>query len=345
MKVIKVLMFTIVIIFIISCKKDYHEIKGQIAIEPINESKVIIYSGNSEKIIPFKTYFDTISFGGIRWLNTKDSFLISETTYEYYKGKLKRYIKTDISLIDLEGTIIKKVYKSEEGETASNYYPSINDNRLLFITDSAGIGSNTIDNLNPMVDINIMNLNTQEIIKKIEKFCPLLSIWFHESPWSPDENKIVYTLRTDRKIIVKGIKENVLIGEPLIQMPGVYKYDLNTNEHDLVVKNGSKASWSPKEEIISYELDNNIWLYNCAKDSSYIFYKSSKREIIKDYRWTPDGKYIFIICPQLLSKELSNFSTIGCPTKYNEKLIRVSDRMEVKFKPLNIGYSNFTWKK
>lgn len=320
-----------------SCNEDMQMIlPGKIAIEPLNEKKCIVYHLNETLEFALPTT-ENISYYDLRWLNNTDVFLATEMVYKYLGNStiMKSKWNSNIVLIDTNGKVVKKIYESKPKEYIYDYYPSSGDNKLLFFSAVKHENDELSEELFMPVALNILDLKTGEVIRKIESFYPLLNIDIYESPWSPDEKRLTYALTDIRKIEVIGDKQlnTVLSGQK-----GIYIYDLETDEHNLIIKNGNYPVWSPNGSHIAYIENEAIWVYNFTDETSVMLYKHEKYEQLKNIHWSPDGKYIYVVCPKFYFNSKLFLS-------FNEKLIRLSDGKSVPFRKLKKGFSGYTWKK
>lgn len=264
-------------------------------------------------------------YAGLSWLNNSD-YLIG---IEYARSKTTH---SNLVLIDTSGNIIQDIITTQKGHYISAPYMSPNDSLLFFITEVESENKRALDLFIRPITINIINFKTQAIVKQLPDFCSNLNFEVQESPWSPDGNRIVYSIHGNRNISVKG--EPVHIKFECNE--GVYIYNIKEDTHKKILNKGHCAVWSPQENIIAFIAENNIWLYNLSTNRKTLLYEAVKHEQLKVIHWSPNGKFIFVVCPKYFG---NNFNM-----KHNEKLISVKDKKEVDFEKPNIGLNSFTWK-
>ena len=117
---------------------------------------------------------------------------------------------------------------------------------------------------------------------------------------------------------------------------GIYVYDLETDEHTLLVPDGRFAIASPNSNKIAFMKEKSIWVLNLDDSTEMMLYQFRPKEKVPNMHWTPDGKYIYVVSFNYYG--VSDLFTSG------EKLIEVSTGREVSFKKISHGFNPYTWK-
>ncbi len=320
-----------IIIILFFIVMNINNIKGQ----ELLPGKIVVY--DNDKLY---TYYNGIiyeyalpnskerNYSGLGWMNKKDILIGNELV----TTKDGRALCTNLVMIDTSGNIIERVIDVQEGQFIGLAFPSATDKILLFQSTVKSKEGGDFEFFNRLATINIMDFESKEIIKKIENFCLSTSFTLDESPWSPDETSFVYSISGDGPLLaLEGAPEKTYPGPE----KGIYIYNIANDSHTKISDGGKQAAWSPKGDKIVFEKDKKIWLYNTLENSVELFYAAGKSEFLKEIHWTPDGDYLFVVCPKYKNRYEG---------KYNEKLIRIKDKKEVEYKKLNIGNRPFTWK-
>lgn len=262
------------------------------------------------------------------WLNNTNSLVCIESI----KLNNNKTIRSDIVIIDTSGRIVEKIVISPNGNYISNVHPSPNDNLLLFLSETDKNDTTDFDAFLRPITLNIYNLITKEYVKKIAGFNKNCYLAFNENPWSPNEDRLVYTLSKRVKITVDGETLNN-IDETNI---GVYIFDLKEENNTRIYFQGQNAIWSPKGEKIAFTNKDTVLVYNISNKKVEPFYILPDNECLKSIHWTVDGESILI-----LSLRRNNLISSG---GYEERLVNLSSRKEVKLN-LQIGESRISWTK
>ena len=193
------------------------------------------------------------------------------------------------------------------------------------------VNINPLEGLNPVRSLVIMDFNKGEVIRKIENIGTSLSFELHESPWLFDENRFIYSVSGEKKIMTDGVDIAPIQEDQL----GIYVYDLVNDQKKLLIPGGRFGVSSPIDLQISYIKDQSIWMMDLKDSTTKIVYKAGSKEKISNIHWTPDGKYIYIASFYSLKPE--HFKSV-------EKLIEISTGKEVAFKKIEHGFYSYTWK-
>jgi hypothetical protein len=305
-----------------------YALTGKILIReiPSGQGKNYIYENNVRNKLELPNSSEK-EYSELRWLNKEDSFIGVENIQLHYKTT-----HSNLVLLDTFGNVIKDVITTQKGQYIGAPYVSPNDSLLLFITEVESENQSRLDLFKRPVTINVINFKTQALVKQIPNVCDNIKFDIQESPWSYDENSFVYSVVNDREIIEKGKP----IPIKLQSKDGVYIYDLKKGSHKKISEKGRCAVWSPKGEIIAFISDNKVWLHGVETGKNELLYEAEKNEQLKVIHWTPDGEYLFVVCPKYYG---NNFNM-----KHNEKLIEIKGKREVDFVKPNIGLNNFSWK-
>lgn len=304
------------------------KVNGKIAIENSNGLSASLFFPDTRRTIALR-YDKREAHGGLHWASTTNDFVgiqqfISET------GRISR---GNVVLFNLKGEIIDTVYTAKEDELTGNAYLSNKDSRLLFTLSIDHFDpANPLDQLNRPTSIVVMDFKSKEIIKKIDNVGSTSKIDFNESPWFADESRFIYDIRGDRKMTIEG--ESIAQDE---NEPGIYLYNLATNEHSLIIKDGYYGVVSPTADLVAYISDKRqIWLYDLASGKRQLVYNADKNEKVMHIHWAPSGEYIY----------LTNYNKFAFDIFYNgSKLIRVSDGQEASFvSDAGPGFGSYTWR-
>ncbi len=330
----RVLVLTIVCYIFDSCHmsndKNLNEQKitlpGKIAFTPRGKNICFIFDNSDTSTAQFKVRNDKqVEYGEFTWVNSRDSLV----GVEFIKTAKTGINQGNIVCFDLTGNIISRIYESQDGEIAGGSYLSRRDKRLLFETQKKGdVKINPFEGLSRELSIVVMDFNKKEIIKRIENIG--LSTYFamHESPWLFDEGRFLYSISGDREISTNGVRVNPKSADD----PGVYIYDISTDQKKLLIPDGRFVICSPVDLRISYVKGSSIWIMDLKDSTEKILYKGEEKEYISNMHWTPDGKFIYVICYWKNREE------------FREKLIEVNTNKEVSFKKIGHGFHPHTWK-
>jgi len=300
------------------------ELTGSLAIRPKGTKKMIIYSQNDSTVynIPDRAEY---SYSGFIWLNKKDSLLCVENI----ETSRRVPIKSNVVLLDNKGTIIRNITLMEKGEFIQKVFPSPHDN-YLFITFMKNENKKVSDIFTAPISAFVIGFKDNELIRYSNNISPRINFDINESPWSPDETKIVYSIIPKQAPIVIGEKQDK--GKEI--NPGIYIYDFSENKHTKILDAGHNAVWSPMGRDIAYINNNSIYLYNTLDKTTKILYNGDggKIELI---HWTSEGKYLLVI----EVKHRSHFDI-----SINESFVNVVSGEIIHIQEPKFGLNNFTWK-
>ena len=310
----------------LNINKQEITLAGKIAVTPRGENTCFIFDNSDSSTAQFKVRNDKQrEYSGFAWVNGRDSFV----GVEYIKNAQTAINQGNIVCFDLSGNIISSIYESQNGEIAGGPYLSRKDRRLLFETQIKGdFKVNPFEGLSRELSIVIMDFNKKEIIKRIEKIGLSPNFEIYESPWLFDEDRFLYSISGDAKIITNGVRVNPKSEDD----PGVYIYDISSDQKKLLIPDARFVICSPVDLRISYVKGPSIWIMDLKDSTEKILYKGEPKEYISNMHWTPDGKFIYMICYWKAREE------------FREKLIEVSTNKEVPFKKIGHGFNSYTWK-
>jgi WD40 repeat protein len=323
--------FGLIIIYLVftSCFVGRKEITlpGKIAVS-LNDT-FSIYDNSSTNRIKFRIRDNgKINYGAFRWINDSDLFI----GIEYFKTAATGTNQGNVVCFDLSGTIVERIYESQDGEIAGDTYLSRNDKRLLFATEKKGdIKINPLEGLSRMQSIVIMDFDQRKVTKKIENIGVYPNFQLHESPWLFDEDHFIFSLSDENKIIVDGNDINPIQGDEA----GIYVCDITTDQKKLLIAGARFGICSPVDLRICYIKDQSIWILDMNDKTEKIVYKAGSKEKISNIHWAPNGKYIYLA---YFNNGNSNSINSG------EKLIEVSSGKEISFKKIRHGFFPYTWK-
>ena len=112
--------------------------------------------------------------------------------------------------------------------------------------------------------------------------------------------------------------------------PGVYIYNLISNEGQLLIPDAHFAICSPINFQIGYVKDQSISLMDLKTNTTKVLYKLKSNDKVYNIHWASNGKFIYVY-----------YFTRQMP---EEKLIEVSTGKEVSFKKMGLGFYSYTWK-
>lgn len=306
-------------------KKAEEEITlpGKIAVS-INDT-CFIYDNTHTGVAKFKARNDEhIEYGNFTWINKQDSLL----GIEYIKESKNKINQRNIACFDLNGNIISTIYEAGDSMLAGIPYLSKKDNRLLFTLEKLGdFRKNPFAGLSSEQSVVIMDFDKKEILKKIEKIGRTPNFTIDDSPWLFDETRFLYSIVGGRQIIAYGKRVNPESADP----PGVYIYNITTDQKKLLIRDGHSVTCSPVDIRISYIKDQSVYVKDLKDNSEKILY-TWKKGNIPHMNWSPDGKFIYMLC--------YNRSFHGS----EEKLIEVTTGKETPFKKIHHGFYSYTWK-
>lgn len=326
-------MFTLLTVWIllISCTVNQEKeipLPGKIAVSKPDGTFVIYDSSGIAQ--QFQLRDDKISYSGLRWMHSRNSFV----GVEYLQTESGRTNQGNVVRFDTGGKIIERIYESERGELAGDTYLSWDDKKLLVTTEKIGNNKdNPLEGLARKQSVMILDLKQKKIIKEIQNIGSSPNLQIEESPWFPDGNRFVYSLTSGRRIINEGEVINPLDNG----YAGVYVYDLIKDESKLLTAGAHFAVASPINNSIAYIKKNSIAVLDLNSNHEIIIYEFGEKDKITNIHWTPDGKYLYLAYFHY-NLGLSDLFTTG------EKLIEVSTGNEVLFNKIGHGFNPYTWK-
>lgn len=330
MKKIIQLATVVLLVIINSCgmKEEINLLPGKIAITSNNHVCSIYDNADSVRFKFNVKSNEDVHYGGFTWLNGKDSFAGSE----YIPGKAREEYKGNIALFDLNGKIIERIYESQMGEIADGAFSSKNDKYLLFTIQRVGdLNINPLEGLMRMNSIIIMDFEKKEVIRALENLGRSPNFNIHESPWIFDENRFIFSISNENKIVAQG-KDMTSVEN---DSAGIYMYDLVTDQKKMIAPGGRFGIASPVAPEIAYIKDQSVWVMNLNDSSTKMIYKAGRKEKLSNIHWTPDGKCIYLVC----------FINYGFNlVSSDEKLIDVNTKKDLRFKKIKHGYYSYTWK-
>lgn len=293
---------------------------GKIAVS-LNDT-CFICNGNGFITSKFKIKKeDQIEYAYFTWLHKTDSFV----GIEYVMYPAHKILQGNIVSFDLSGNIIDRIYDST-GEIAGIPSLSANDSLLLFSSATRGDpGKDPFAGFNAKKSIVIMDFKKKEIIRIIEGFSvalePLASAWVY------GENRFLFSISEDRQIIVGEDRVN----RKSAYHPGVYIYDLATNQKKLLIPDGHDAKCSPVDRRFIYIKGQSIYLGDFQDNLEKKIFTGETGNI-PHINWSPDGKFVYLLC---YDKNLHGVQ---------EKLIDADTGKEIPFKKIGHGFHTYSWK-
>jgi len=304
---------------------------GKIAFRKLMKHQCFVFTDSDTATTSFKVRNDKdVQYSGFTWMNLEDSFVGTEIVV----GTKRNDYRSNIVQFDLSGEIIDRIYEAERGEIAGLAHPSSRDRKLLFITERIGnVNTNPLEGLMRMNSIVIMDLQERTIIKRIDSIGMSANLQIAESPWLKDENRFVYSISTENKLISDGDVFNS--GDD--ESEGVYVYDLTKNQKRLIVPAGRFAIASPIRDQIAYIKDNSIRVMDLSTNEERIVFEFDSKDKVINIHWTPNGASIYVAYFHYYFGSYHLSSS-------REKLIEVSSNRELSFKNIGMGFGYYTWK-
>jgi len=261
------------------------------------------------------------------WFNTKDAFVGDE--YVAAASRMER--RTNIVSFDLSGKIIDRIYEAEKGERAWACYPSRDDKYLIFTSERIlGLESSPLEDFAPRVTLGIIDLDTKEVITKIDSFGRLPNIKIKESPWLQGGYRFVYSMDGATQFRLEGEEQPI---NRLTTKAGVYIFDVASSKSSLLVPDGFSPIASPVSNQIAYEKDHCVIVMDLIDNRERVLYRYKSNETLLSKHWAPDGKSIFI---SYLSR-----SPLGELFKTSDsKLIDLGTGAEIPFKKIGMMYGS-----
>lgn len=279
-------------------------------------------------------------FSGFEFFG-KDKLVCSQETEVVPSDYGERYLFSDIVVTDYKGEVREKLTNNELLSSHTQFYHSFMESvspsgsKLLFYSNThvpprhggqlsraeledAFIGEDTY---------HIMDYATKKIVFSTVNFGKKNRSRFGYRPWSPDEKKLLYTIDYPFDINIKGQQ----LGSRDSSEMGTYVFDLEKKQDVKYIPMAVEPSWNPHNSLVVYLLNSDIWIYDFDKDTHKLFLKSDVKNgfHIGHVRWNPEGDHLFVQCV--------------VKRKKTEKLYRLSDGQDIKFKKLDIGHSRFIW--
>jgi hypothetical protein len=289
----------------------------------------VIHDSSASRRTLFTITQDSITtHSGFTWMNQEDFLIGTETILSSIPGDSK----SNIIKIDLNGRVIKKLYEAEKGELAWPLYTSWDDRYLLFTSGYvADPHIYPFEGLSPMVSLVIMDLNSEEIILKIDSLGRLPNLEFEESPWLHDNQRFVFSVGDNLMLETSDTLIN-----PINSKKGIYLFDIADKTKKIIISEGRSAVVSPDGNLIAFEKNNSIRILNFDTGMEKILYEYGDNVIMHNKHWTPDGDHIYFTYKYKWGFDHFFY--------YNEKLIDVNSGNEVAFQKLELGYNSFSWK-
>ena len=303
---------------IVADKNDFCEI--------FNQGKLIGKFRIRPEKKDFSGHTNNISFFGIKRLSDS-AFIATESAEVGYEGT----VKNNIVLLNIKGKVIDRIVESDKYHYAHSAHPSNSNKKILYLTHARYPPSGSkptkeelLSALSSKEILHIMDYGTRKEELSVENFSKGGMLAFHESPWSPDERRFVYTIRRQSISFLLGddFKDNdTAVG-------GSYIYDIDKKTDVEFIAGSYKAVWCPDSNVVAYLKQGSIWLYNTNTDIHTLFLKFTSNLDI-DIHWTPDGNYLYVQYRK--------------GSKIIEKLYTM-DAKEVPFKKPKLKDRFYTWR-
>lgn len=306
--------------------KEPLALPGKIAVN--FDDSLYVFDNSEAGVYQFPIKGKNFEYGGLRWANNTNDLI----GIEYLRNEKRAIGQGNLMCFNLAGKITKSIYVANHDEIAGHAYLSRKDKWILFATEQRGdIRLNPLEGLNRKKSLLILNYKTGKLVTKIEGIGTSLTFELRESPWVYDEDRFVYSVIGDKKIVDTNAEMPSVQGEK----NGIYIYDVAANQKTLLIPEGRFAICSPAGFCIGYVKDQSIWIMDLKDKSTKKVFEVGAQDKIVSIHWTPDGKCIYIAYyKQNILDELS----------LGETLIDIKTIDEVPFKKIGHGFRPYTWK-
>ncbi len=250
------------------------------------------------------------------WLDDKDELIlyikkeISKNDSSNYKGEM-------LCVMNTNGIITDTIFYNPENQYISQYFVSYGDSLLLLKLEKP------IQEIKSryLYDILIYSIRFKHFIDTIESDIRSSRFIVHNSPWSPDNKKVVY-----ENFSYKDFKKS-----------SINIYNLETKKDKLIKENAEYGIWEPNGSRIAYILnERELYTYNTENGKHKKIFSVASYSEINSITWTPDGKYIFV----QYTKDFFKFKLLAAPKN------RFVDSRTGKVAPLQVlsSRAHFSWK-
>ncbi len=258
------------------------------------------------------------------WFHAREAFIGKES-----RGPLRGPdFRSNLVVLNLAGEPTDTLYCGLPAERINNTYLSRQDSLAVFTVEPSrsSLGEHGFYSNFPFepLSLRILEVKSRTVVTRIDGLFSNRHFEMAESPWSPDQSKLTYAIQ---KLLIA----DELIGDRDLthslwanREGGVFVYSLCSQEHLRIADSGYCAIWSPVEDKIAYMTEGSISLYDPDRDSTTILYEAGLSEVIRFIHWTPCGKYVF-------ARHKVDWFGLGLLVKYDQKLIRIEDGVEVDF--------------
>ncbi|MBC7450800.1 MAG: hypothetical protein H7259_04865, partial [Cytophagales bacterium] len=303
--------------------KDWYKVSGQIIFEDVFHCQVFT---SEEQISTFKVRPKKIDYnapGVIHKLSNcswfgKDYLIGVELSKTGDEGT----IFSNLVVMDLQGNVVERLTSSEKYHYVGYRGVSNSRSKILYsswytppIMSSQPTPKELAQRLSPITSIHIMNYNTKEIELSIENFAKEKGGYqtTDESPWSPDETRIVYTIHKKPSVSISG--KSLYGNDSVVKSTrGSYIFDIAKKQDVAFIPESTQAIWSPVSDTIAYLKNKEVWLYDVLTDTHIPFIKATEDLKVYYIHWEPSGKYLYVSC--------------GYKGRSSERLYSVKDGME-----------------
>jgi len=240
-------------------------------------------------------------------------------------------VETRAVKLDLKGKVIDTLYEPSisEGEYIESLRISMNNKYLLVVTRNYKNGDSDYVIWNSPITLKIIDLQTTKIIYIRNNLAMSLSFELSHSPFSFDENYLVYSIKNmGNNIEIAGAAKPT----PIIKEKGIYLVDVKKGQEKFIT-NGSDANFAPNRNDFSFVYEDKIFLYSLSLLNQNILYKIAG---VYEMRWYPNGNYLYV-----QSQKRILFSR---GMKFNEILIDVDKKEETSFTKYHFAYTPYFWK-
>ena len=316
------LIYNILLLFIsniIYCQNS--NLNGRVAID--HGYKTIIYNQNDTLEFQLK-HSNNYDISISSWLNKSDYFIANQ---EFYINNSFAYNK--IILLDKKGNIFDSILTTpKKNPISSNVYADRQDSLIVFASRSAQ--KDIRDNY--MMNLNFLRLSDKRIVKQITNLATSLTFELYDSPWSNDNQSIVF--RAGHVYDMKP-KEQLKIREK-----GIYIHSIINNSFCKISSLGRHCIWSPDGNYIVYEYKGRIFKYNVKTKKTSLIYSLKRKYILHNINWSPDSKNCIIKQAEL------KYSLILLShwAKCSFLLLDTETKEILKINNLKNGYQKIFWK-
>lgn len=210
-----------------------------------------------------------------------------------YQSINNENIRSNIVKLELNRNFEELLYESLPNEIDHPEHLSWNDSLLLItMYSNSKLDKSPFDAIIPMVSICVYNMHTKERKILLQNVGRIPNVSIRENSWLHDNQSFVWSIDHGTEII-DGISS--ISSTDYAKMPaGVYIFDTETGNNSLLIPNGSMPVVSPACDLIAYNNDDGVMIYDYRTSKIQTVFKPNNEARIYKKLWSPDGKYMHI---------------------------------------------------